>query len=573
MKTVQDILKQYWGYDQFRPQQLAVINAVLEGKEVLTLLPTGAGKSLCFQLPTLYQNGICVIISPLIALMQDQVKDLLSKNMTAVNLGGELSPAQEDAILADALKGHYQFIYCSPEKLAQKNFQSFLQQLPITLFAIDEAHCISQWGYDFRPSYRKLDVLKKWFPKVPILAMTASAIPKVQEDIIKQLNLKNCTVITDSFLRPNITYRVQKVPVKLHALRKELNETKGTVIIYCTTRNNVAQLAQLLKDYGYSVGAYHAGMPIAIRQEMQANWMSNKTPIIVCTSAFGMGINKPDVRAVIHFDLPNSLEQYYQEAGRAGRDGQAANAILFFQQNDWDYWSLLQEKKYPSIETIKRIYQHLADFVQLPIGIGEKQQFIFDFDAFCTRFKLDKIIARNALQWIEQEGHVKFSASSFKPSMVQVIADRNTLEQYEQNNPVAGVVLQTILRTYGGIIDAPQYINETLLATLLQRDFKFVEKTLHFLKQTGQITYEQKDNQPVVQFLWNRTAAAFMKIDLDNYQLRKAAFVKRIAHFSAYLWGTDIQCRSAYLASYFGEKNPTNCKICDLCVSNELDTL
>ncbi len=573
MKTVQEILKQYWGYDHFRPQQLAVIHAVLEGKEVLTLLPTGAGKSLCFQLPTLYQNGICVIISPLIALMQDQVRDLLSKNMTAVNLGGEISPAQEEAILADALKGDYQFIYCSPEKLAQKSFQSFLQQLPITLFAIDEAHCISQWGYDFRPSYRKLDVLKKWFPKVPILAMTASAIPKVQEDIIKQLHLKNCTIITDSFLRPNITYRVQKVPVKLHALRKQLNETKGTVIIYCTTRNNVTQLAQLLKDYGYAVGAYHAGMPISIRQEMQANWMSNKTPIIVCTSAFGMGINKPDVRAVIHFDLPNSLEQYYQEAGRAGRDGQAAKAILFFQQNDWDYWTLLQEKKYPSIETIKSIYQHLADFVQLPIGIGEKQQFIFDFDAFCTRFKLDKIIARNALQWIEQEGHVKFSAASFKPSMVQVIADRNTLEQYEQNNPVAGVVLQTILRTYGGIIDAPQYINENLLATLLQRDFQFVEKTLHFLKQTGQITYEQKDNQPVVQFLWNRTAAAFMKIDLDNYQLRKAAFVKRIAHFSAYLWGTDVQCRSAYLASYFGEKNPTKCKICDLCVSNEMDTL
>ena len=573
MKTVHEILKQYWGYDHFRPQQQAVINAVLEGKEVLALLPTGAGKSLCFQLPTLYQNGICVIISPLIALMQDQVKDLLSKNMTAVNLGGEISPTQEDAILADAMKGQYQFIYCSPEKLAQKSFQSFLQQLPITLFAIDEAHCISQWGYDFRPSYRKLDVLKKWFPKVPILAMTASAIPKVQEDIIKQLNLTNCKVITDSFLRPNITYRVQKVPVKLHALRKQLNETKGSVIIYCTTRNNVAQLTQLLKDYGYPVGAYHAGMPIALRQEMQANWMSNKTPIIVCTSAFGMGINKPDVRAVIHFDLPNSLEQYYQEAGRACRDGQAANAILFFQQNDWDYWTQLQEKKYPSIETIKSIYQHLADFVQLPIGIGEKQQFIFDFDAFCTRFKLDKIIARNALQWIEQEGHVKFSASSFKPSMVQVIADRNTLEEYEKNNPVAGVALQTILRTYGGIIDAPQYVNETLLATLLQRDILFVEKTLHFLKQTGQITYEQKDNQPVVQFLWNRTAAAFMKIDLDNYQLRKAAFVKRIAHFTAYVWGTDIQCRSAYLASYFGEKNPTKCKICDLCITHQIDTL
>ncbi|MEI7588341.1 MAG: RecQ family ATP-dependent DNA helicase [Chitinophagia bacterium] len=573
MKNVQDILKQYWGYDQFRPQQLAVIQAVLEGKDVLTLLPTGAGKSLCFQLPTLYQKGICVIISPLIALMQDQVKDLLSKNMTAVNLGGEISPAQEALILAEAQQGKYQFIYCSPEKLAQKSFQNFLQQLPITLFAIDEAHCISQWGYDFRPSYRKLNVLKKWFPKVPILAMTASAIPMVQEDIIKQLSLINGTVITDRFLRPNMTYRVQKVPVKLSALRKELNEIKGSVIIYCTTRNQVAQLAQTLKDYGYPVGEYHAGMPIAMRQEMQAKWMNNTTPIIICTSAFGMGINKTDVRAVIHFDLPNSLEQYYQEAGRAGRDGQAANALLLFQQNDWDYWSQLQEKKYPSIEIIKNIYQHLADFVQLPIGTGEKQQFIFDFEDFCTRFKLDKIIARNALQWIEQEGHVKFSAASFKPSMIQVIADRNTIEQYEQNNPIAAVVLQTILRTYGGIIDAPQFINENLLATLLQRDIAFVQKTLLFLQQTGQITYEQKDNQPVVQFLWNRTAAAFMKIDLDNYQLRKTAFLQRMAHFTAYVWGRDIACRSVYLASYFGEKNPTKCKICDLCRAKEIEAL
>jgi len=573
LKTAQDILKQYWGYDNFRPQQLSVINAVIEGKDVLTLLPTGGGKSLCFQLPTLLQNGICVIISPLIALMQDQVKDLLSKNISAVNLGGEINQAQEELILEDALKGKYHFIYCSPEKLAQKGFQNFLQKLPITLFAIDEAHCISQWGYDFRPSYRKLDILKKFFPKVPVLAMTASAIPLVQADIIKELKLSNCSLITNSFLRPNISYQVQKVPVKLQALRKYLNDTKGSIIIYCTTRNNVAQLAQLLKDYGYAVAQYHAGMPIALRQSMQAEWMNNQTPIIICTSAFGMGINKPDVRAVIHFDLPNSLEQYYQEAGRAGRDGLAAQAILFFQQNDWTYWTQLQEKKYPSIDIIKSVYQDLADFVQLPIGIGEKQQFIFDFDAFCLRFKLDKIIARNALQWIEQEGHVKFSASSFKPSMVQVVADRSTIEQYEKNNPIAGVVLQTLLRTYGGIIDTPQFINEQLLATLLQRDIAFIQNTLVFLEQTGQISFEQKENQPVVQFLWNRTAAAFMKIDLDNYQLRKAAFLKRINHFSTYLWGRNIECRSVYLASYFGEKNPSKCKICDLCRASVKEAL
>ncbi len=569
MKSAQDILQQYWGYTQFRPQQLAVIQSVLDGGDTLTLLPTGAGKSLCFQVPTIYKNGICVIISPLIALMQDQVKDLKSKKLTAINLGGELNQEQQEVILKDALAGKYQFIYCSPEKLAQKTFQTFLQALPITLFAIDEAHCISQWGYDFRPSYRKLDALKKMFPAIPILAMTASAIPMVQQDIIKQLLLKDATVITSSFLRPNIKYSVHKVPVKIHSLRTILQSIEGTIIIYCTTRNNVSQLTKLLQDYGYPAGEYHAGMPFASRQKVQENWMNNNLRIIVCTSAFGMGINKGDVRAVIHYDIPNSIEQYYQEAGRAGRDGNAAEAILLFQQNDWDYWELLQEKKYPSIDVIKRVYQDLADYVQLPIGLGEKQEFIFDFENFCIVFKWDKIIARNALQWIEQEGHVKFSSSSFKPSLVQVIADRNTIEDFEQSNPIAGAVLQLILRTYGGIFDSPQFINEKLLASLLQRDVEFVQKNLVFLDQLGHISFEQKESQPIVQFLWNRTAAAFMKIDLDNYQERKKAFQQRISHFTDYIWARNMDCRSTYLAGYFGEKNPSKCKICDLCSGSQ----
>ena len=569
MKTLQDILKQYWGYEAFRPQQLAVIEAVVKGKDVLTLLPTGAGKSLCFQIPTLFNKGICVVISPLIALMQDQVKDLKEKNISAVALGGQITEEAQNEILKEALEGKFRFIYCSPEKLAQQKFQDFLKQLPVTLFAIDEAHCISQWGYDFRPSYRKVSVLKKLFPTIPILAMTASAIPVVQKDIIDQLSLPNAEVITDSFLRPNLQYIVQQVPVKLHSLRGILNAIEGAVIIYCNTRNNVTQLCTLLKAYGYKVGEYHAGMSIQTRQAVQNNWMTNTTPIVVCTNAFGMGINKGGVRLVVHYDLPNSLEQYYQEAGRAGRDGAPAKAILLYQKNDWEYWNVVQEKKYPPIEVIKKVFQDLADYVQLPIGMGEKQQFPFDFDNFCTRFDWDKMIARNALNWIQQEGHVQFSAASFKPSMVQVVADRLSIEEFATNNAIAGIVLQTLLRTYGGILDSPHYINENLLAQLLQRDAVFVIKNLHLLTLHGLITFEQKEQQPVVEFLWNRSSAAFMKLDMDHYTLMKKAFLERIRHFTNYIRGIGFPCRSMYLAKYFGENDPTKCEICDLCTSTK----
>jgi ATP-dependent DNA helicase RecQ len=569
LKTVSDILKTYWGYDSFRPQQLAVIDAVLAGQDVLTLLPTGAGKSLCFQIPTLYQQGICVIISPLIALMQDQVKDLTHKKITAVQLGGQLNSEEESIIMQDAIEGKYSFIYCSPEKLAQNSFQEFLKKIKVSLFAIDEAHCISQWGYDFRPSYRKLSILKKLFPSIPILAMTASAIPIVQTDMIKQLALQQPRIITDRFLRPQLKYSIQKVAVKLHTLRNILNQVNGSVIIYCNTRNNVSQLTQLLKAYQYKVDEYHAGLTLEKRKQTQHMWMQDEIQIVVSTSAFGMGINKSGVRAVIHYEIPGSIEQYYQEAGRAGRDGKKAEAILLYQPNDWDYWISVQEKKFPPIDIIKQVFQHLVDYVQLPIGMGEKQQFVFDFDTFCNRFEIDKMIARNALQWIEQEGHVSFSSASFKPSLVQVLADRYTIENFESQHQILGIVLQTLLRSYGGILDSPQYINESVLAALLQRDIYFVQTNLKKLQEYGLLSYEQKENQPVVQFNWNRAAASFMKLDLDNYILRKKAFQERIQQFGRYILGQDLECRSTFLAKYFGENSPQPCKICDLCTSTK----
>lgn len=569
MEALDDILKKHWNYDSFRPQQLAVIESILAGKDTLALLPTGAGKSICFQVPTIYHRGICIVISPLIALMQDQVKDLVSKNLKAVLLGSQLSAQEESIVFKEIEAKKYQFIYCSPEKLAQKHFQTLLSGLPIQLFAIDEAHCISQWGYDFRPSYRKLDFIKKTFPTIPILAMTASAIPLVQKDMLVQLGLKDANLITDQFLRPNLSYQVKKETVKLFVLKNLLKDLDGSVIIYCNTRNNVAQLTSMLSSYGFNVSGYHAGMELYERKKVQEDWMQDKTQVIVSTSAFGMGINKTNVRAVIHFDIPGSIEQYYQEAGRAGRDGLAAKAILLYQQNDLDYWNQLQEKKIPPIPVIKNVFQDLADFVQLPVGMGEQQQFLFDFELFCLQFKWDKIIARNALQWIEQEGHVKFSPSSFKPTLVQVIENRISIQLFEKQYPETGFVLQTLLRTYGGILDSPQYINEGILAKLLQRDIEFVQTQLNQLQQYGMISLEQKANQPIVQFKWNRASAEFMTLNLDEYQARKLAFEDRIQAMRDYLGNRLVTCRSVFLAKYFGEKTPQSCGICDLCITNK----
>ena len=569
MEALDHILKKHWNYDGFRPQQLAVIESILAGKDTLALLPTGAGKSICFQVPTIYQRGICIVISPLIALMQDQVKDLVSKNLKAVLLGSQLSAQEESIVFKEIEAKKYQFIYCSPEKLAQKHFQNLLSGLPIHLFAIDEAHCISQWGYDFRPSYRKLDFIKKTFPTIPILAMTASAIPLVQKDMLVQLGLKDANLITDQFLRPNLSYQVKKETVKLFVLKNLLKDLDGSVIIYCNTRNNVAQLTSMLSSYGFNVSGYHAGMELYERKKVQEDWMQDKTQVIVSTSAFGMGINKTNVRAVIHFDIPGSIEQYYQEAGRAGRDGLAAKAILLYQQNDLDYWNQLQEKKIPPIPVIKNVFQDLADFVQLPVGMGEQQHFLFDFELFCLQFKWDKIIARNALQWIEQEGHVKFSPSSFKPTLVQVIENRISIQLFEKQYPETGFVLQTLLRTYGGILDSPQYINEGILAKLLQRDIEFVQTQLNQLQQYGMISLEQKANQPIVQFKWNRASAEFMTLNLDEYQARKLAFEDRIQAMRDYLGNRLVTCRSVFLAKYFGEKAPQSCGICDLCITNK----
>ena len=465
MNTGETILKKYWGHDHFRPLQEEIITAVLEKKDVLALLPTGGGKSICFQVPAMMMEGICLVVSPLIALMKDQVENLSRRGIPALAIYSGMHFTEVKKTLQNAAFGNYKFLYVSPERLETNLFLEFLPAIKPCLIAVDEAHCISQWGYDFRPTYLRISGLREQLPGVPVIALTASATLAVQHDICEKLLFgKSHQRFQQSFARPNLSYSVFEPVAKQTKLLDILNNVKGSSIVYCKSRRQTQQVAELLKLNKVNADFYHAGLSNDERTKRQEKWVNNSITTIVCTNAFGMGIDKPDVRAVVHFDIPESVENYYQEAGRAGRDGKRAYAVMLRNKKETDEMYQQTELRFPSPESLKEIYVSLMNYLQVPAGIGEGQTFDFDIALFAERFKINILKATYGIQALAQEGLLSYAEVSYKPATVVFTSSKSDLREFEEQYPGLQNMIKGLLRTYEGIFDYPATIYESLWA-------------------------------------------------------------------------------------------------------------
>lgn len=562
------ILKRYWGYDAFRPLQEDIIHSILSKKDTLALLPTGGGKSICFQVPALAQDGLCIVISPLIALMKDQVENLDRRNIPALSIFTGMSKELIIETLQKAISGKYTFLYCSPERLLSRKFLEYLPEMPISFIAVDEAHCISQWGYDFRPSYLKIASIRKYKPNVPILALTASATLEVRKDMMDQLMFKNQeNIYCGSFARSNLSYHVMHASTKLHTLVKLVKKAKGSGIVYCKSRRRTQDIASLLQGEKISADFYHAGLSQDIRNEKQHAWINGDIQFIVCTNAFGMGIDKPDVRTVIHIDCPDSPEHYYQEAGRGGRDGQQAWGILLTDDQTSIELKQLPETRYPSIVVIRKTYEALCNYFSLPAGLGEGRYFDFDMSEFTQRFSLPTIETMYALQALEQENIILMTDQLFIPSKLEFTTDRNTIEWMEQTYPETEPVIKALLRTYSGIWDQPTSIFERQICKIVRKPDEHVKTMLEFLHRHGIVQYIPRKDKPQIRLLQNRIKTEDLYIDELRYTKRKDAYTKRILAMVHYIENGNL-CRSKKLCAYFGDQ-VDDCGHCDVCIQQE----
>ncbi|MEP6627796.1 MAG: ATP-dependent DNA helicase RecQ [Ginsengibacter sp.] len=566
MKEPGDILKKYWGYDAFRPLQKDIIDAVLKGDDALALMPTGGGKSICFQVPSLAQEGICLVISPLIALMKDQVLNLKKKGIPALCIYSGMNFIEVKKILQNAAYGNFKFLYVSPERLETDLFLEFLPILKINLIAVDEAHCISQWGYDFRPPYLRIASIREYFPNVPVLALTASATLEVQKDICEKLNFgKSHHVFQQSFERANLSYSAFELSSKQNKLVTILKKIPGSGIVYCKSRKRTKDIADLLKLNGISADYYHAGLNNDDRNGRQEAWIANQTRVICCTNAFGMGIDKPDVRTVIHYDVPDALENYYQEAGRAGRDGQKSYAVLFYNEAELQDLRKQSDIRFPPLEMIRNVYAALCNYFQLPSGSGEGMFYEFDMNSFVKNFKLEVFVVNNVLKIFSHEELINYNEQFFSPSTVEFKGNRRDLELFEENYPKFDQVIKGLLRFYEGIFDYPVSINETLLAKFISINKDDLISGLNAIQRMDIIDYVPQKEKPQIQFLQNRVNAENLFINESNLRKRQKAFEKRLSAMLDFVSDTET-CRSQMIASYFNDKDVRRCGICDNCL-------
>ncbi len=562
---IRQILLKYWGYSSFRPLQEEIIQSVLDGKDTLALLPTGGGKSICFQVPALAREGLCLVISPLIALMKDQVDNLKKRGIPAAAIYSGMHRDEIDLVLSNAKFGETKLLYISPERLESTQMRDAIDRMKINLLAVDEAHCVSQWGYDFRPPYLKIAEIRPFIPGIPILALTATATPKVVKDIQQKLEFRKEHLFQQSFERKNLIYVVIKEEDKRQRLLRIIRKVKGPGIIYVRNRRETKQIVDFLIKNNISADFYHAGLDAKTRERRQQAWMKEEKRIIVSTNAFGMGIDKPNVRFVVHLDLPDCIEAYFQEAGRAGRDLKRSYAILLCEEADILNARQNLKTAYPALATIRSIYQALGNFLQLPVGSGYDEPFEFDISKFCEQFKFQQVIVYNALKFLEKEGFVALNDGLNNPSKLFVKANKEGLYRFQVANEKYDPFLKTLLRSYPGLFNDFVMIHEGELARRVEMPLEQVVKHLKYLETQNILDYVPRTSKPMVVFLQERVNANNLSISPENYKHRLEEATKRLDALIGYIEETR-KCRSQLLLAYFGEKNTKRCGMCDICL-------
>ena len=567
------ILKQHWGYDSFRPLQEDIIVSVLEGRDTLALLPTGGGKSICFQVPALVKGGLCIVISPLIALMKDQVEHLRDRGIKAGAIYSGMRSSEIQATIDNCLfDPEYRFLYVSPERLQTESFKVNFERMPVSMIAVDEAHCISQWGYDFRPPYLEIAKIRKVFPQVPVLALTATATPEVVKDIQLRLEFKTENVFQKSFKRANLTYFVVNEEDKNSRMLRIMNRYPGSGIVYVRNRKKTAETAEFLRNNGISADHYHAGLDPRDRDRKQQSWMKGETRVMVSTNAFGMGIDKPDVRFVVHIDLPDTLEAYFQEAGRAGRDEKPAVAILLY-----DNYDIAQLKRnftftFPELDRVREVYRELCQSHHIELGTGEGKVFPFSMEEHARAVQMNATQYFNALKLLHNIGVILVSEHLREKSELQFKLNGDQLLRYQKEKPECEPLITTILRSYTGVFTQFADIDERLIANRLETTEESVIEQLKALRSEKILSYQPRNNIPLIVFLKDRIDEKYLYFDKKIYDFRKEKAEERLAAVENYV-KCDNVCRSQLLLQYFGEWDSTPCGGCDVCRRNQIHSV
>ena len=558
-----EVLKEYWGYDGFRPMQEEIITAALEGKDVLAIMPTGGGKSICFQVPGLMRDGITLVVTPLIALMKDLVQNLNDRGVRALAIHAGMSRHEVDLALNNAAYGDYKFLYLSPERLGTQLFRSYIDVLDVSFIVVDEAHCISQWGYDFRPDYLRIGELRERID-APVIAVTATATPSVAQDIMERLGFKEKLLLKSGFERPNLSYIVRQVEDKYSQILNVCNGVPGTGIVYARNRRKCEELSAFLMAQGVSASFYHAGLGGQARAERQAAWKSGAVRVMVCTNAFGMGIDKPDVRFVVHYDLPESPEAYFQEAGRAGRDGKRSFAVQLWNSVDVRRAKQIEDVSFPSLEYIEDVYQKLHAFFEIPYDTGMGRQLKFKIEDFCKRFGLQRAPAFYALKYLERTEHLTYSEEVDIPTKVRINVDRKSLYDVELADQGQANVLEALMRSYTGIFSFLQQIDEEYVARRAGQTVPQLRQSLYGLSLAHVISYVPTDHSDVVVLHHDRLRPGNVNLMPSRYAMLRESFHARAEAMLEYVSETS-ECRSRYLLRYFGQTEAADCGTCDEC--------